>query len=54
MPNKPGPGRPPRTDNRESFLIRITGTAQEKAAMLRLSPDERREALLEAGKEKEE
>jgi hypothetical protein len=45
---RPGAGRPPRDDDRAGRLVRIWLTDDEHTAVLTLSTDERREALLKA------
>lgn len=47
---RPGAGRKPRKDSRHGRLVRIWLTDQEHIDVLTLSTDERREALLQAVK----
>jgi hypothetical protein len=49
---RPGAGRKPRKDTRAGRLVRIWLTDDEHEAVLTLSTDERREALLAAVKSK--
>ena len=46
-----GAGRPPRTDGRTKRVVIIVATDAEQSAILSLSTDERREALLAKARE---